>query len=137
MKKIELQELGIDEETAKKVQKLYHRDRNRLIAKMQEEAYDIKLITEAINQLLPLIQQKRRIEAILDHITASIRSERKDREEAEKLAYYSTCEKCGAALDPGEQCDCEHEKSEPAAEAEKPSEAVSNSEPETTPENIK
>ena len=23
------------------------------------------------------------------------------------MAYYKTCPHCGAALDPGEQCDCE------------------------------
>lgn len=22
------------------------------------------------------------------------------------MAYYKTCENCGAALDPGERCDC-------------------------------
>lgn len=24
--------------------------------------------------------------------------------------YYRVCQKCGAALDPGERCDCEKEK---------------------------
>lgn len=24
--------------------------------------------------------------------------------------YYRVCQKCGAALDPGERCDCEQEK---------------------------
>lgn len=26
------------------------------------------------------------------------------------MAYYRTCPKCGCNLDPGEVCDCEHEK---------------------------
>lgn len=26
------------------------------------------------------------------------------------MAYYNTCPKCGCNLDPGERCDCEHEK---------------------------
>ena len=26
------------------------------------------------------------------------------------MAYYKTCPKCGAALDPGEHCDCEEIK---------------------------
>lgn len=27
--------------------------------------------------------------------------------EADKMAYYNTCPRCGAHLDPGESCDCE------------------------------
>lgn len=26
------------------------------------------------------------------------------------MAYYNVCSKCGAALDPGERCDCEIEQ---------------------------
>lgn len=26
------------------------------------------------------------------------------------MAYYNTCPVCGAHLDPGEECDCEKEK---------------------------
>lgn len=26
------------------------------------------------------------------------------------MSYYRTCDYCGAALDPGERCDCEKEK---------------------------
>lgn len=26
------------------------------------------------------------------------------------MAYYKTCPDCGAALDPGEKCDCQSEK---------------------------
>ncbi len=28
------------------------------------------------------------------------------------MAYYHICPKCGAALDPGEKCDCEKEEHE-------------------------
>lgn len=32
------------------------------------------------------------------------------------MAYYRICPHCGARLDPGERCECEHEKSpSPAA----------------------
>lgn len=31
---------------------------------------------------------------------------------------YRVCEECGAHLDPGERCDCDHEKKEEAAPAE-------------------
>lgn len=30
--------------------------------------------------------------------------------EMRKRYYYRICEKCGAALDPGERCDCEREE---------------------------
>lgn len=26
------------------------------------------------------------------------------------MAYYNVCSRCGAALDPGEKCDCENER---------------------------
>ncbi len=26
------------------------------------------------------------------------------------MAYYNVCSRCGAALDPGERCDCENEQ---------------------------
>lgn len=26
------------------------------------------------------------------------------------MAFYNTCSKCGASLDPGERCDCESEQ---------------------------
>ena len=29
-----------------------------------------------------------------------------------KKTYYSTCEHCGARLDPGERCDCREAKAE-------------------------
>ena len=32
------------------------------------------------------------------------------------MSYYRTCPHCGAALDPGERCDCQEEK-ETAADA--------------------
>lgn len=32
--------------------------------------------------------------------------------------YYRVCQKCGAALDPGERCDCEHEKEKERARQE-------------------
>lgn len=28
------------------------------------------------------------------------------------MAYYKVCHRCGACLDPGEQCDCEQEAEE-------------------------
>lgn len=28
------------------------------------------------------------------------------------MAYYKICPRCGASLDPGEQCDCEQEAEE-------------------------
>ena len=31
------------------------------------------------------------------------------------MAYYKTCPECGAALDPGEQCDCKKETAPEAA----------------------
>ena len=32
------------------------------------------------------------------------------KKEMRKRYYYRICEKCGAALDPGERCDCEREE---------------------------
>lgn len=29
------------------------------------------------------------------------------------MAWYNTCEYCGANLDPGEKCDCQSEESDP------------------------
>ena len=34
------------------------------------------------------------------------------------MAYYRTCPYCGAALDPGEQCDCKDVAARERAEAE-------------------
>jgi len=89
MNKRQLEKLGIDKDTAKKIFQICGRDRELLIAKInrEREPHECERLRNAISSVLQLIDSKEALQEVLEKCTFMQRNEIKKAKECEKVAY--------------------------------------------------